>query len=336
MAQAIPRPSGPVVAATGGALALVAVATVLVTNVMVGPAQSGFFETFTGAPTAPQPFVAAHWDMQAMISSGAVGLSVSTIPTTRAHHGPNCAPPSDPLRPFHPTTNPLVKHDVRSFGASVFQCANHVMTHVETADYGEIVLTPNHLVDFSRGEAVIRWNMSTLATSSRDWVDVWITPFEQNKTLPLEASLPANSGPPKNGVQVKIGHRGVAIGGVVRNHVESTVWPNGTLYENYFTPDPSRRDTFEIRISRTKLKLCMPVDPADNAPPQTICWFDTTLADLGWDKGTVQFGHHTYNPFKGDGTMGMPAEGNTWHWDDVSISPSVPFTLIKGLAVEGN
>ena len=42
---------------------------------------------------------------------------------------------------------------------------------------------------------------------------------------------------------------------------------------------------------------------------------------------------HSYNPTKGSGgnAGGGPGSGaaNTWHWDNVSIAPAVPFTILR-------
>jgi hypothetical protein len=66
---------------------------------------------------------------------------------------------------------------------------------------------------------------------------------------------------------------------------------------------------------------------------------------LTWSRGIVQFGHHSYNPAKADfgygptcgpgeacGGAGQPpcCKPNTWHWENVTIGPAVPFTIING------
>jgi hypothetical protein len=70
-------------------------------------------------------------------------------------------------------------------------------------------------------------------------------------------------------------------------------------------------------------------------PAYNLWWNDTDMPDLGWSRGVVQFGHHAYNPTKGcDDTHGGDDPNglcvNTWHWDNVSISPAVPFNIIRG------
>src|SRR5207302_8424505 len=80
------------------------------------------------------------------------------------------------------------------------------------------------------------------------------------------------------------------------------------------------RTTFELHLSRTHLKFGMPA--------YNLWWMDGDIADLGWSSGVVQLGHHSYNPDKAcdfNGTCGP----NTWHWDNVSISAAVPFTILR-------
>jgi hypothetical protein len=39
----------------------------------------------------------------------------------------------------------------------------------------------------------------------------------------------------------------------------------------------------------------------------------------------VQFGHHSYDPTRNCPTCGP----NTWHWDNVSLSSAIPFTMLR-------
>jgi hypothetical protein len=61
-------------------------------------------------------------------------------------------------------------------------------------------------------------------------------------------------------------------------------------------------------------------------PNYNLWWHNTDIPDLGWDQGVVQFGHHSYNPMK---DCAGPCSPNTWHWDNLAISPARPFTIIK-------
>jgi hypothetical protein len=107
-------------------------------------------------------------------------------------HGADCSPP--------PATHPLS----RRYEDAVYQCRNHVMTAIKAEGYGMIYLTPNHMVDFSQGPAAIRFDVSTLRTSLRDWIDLWITPYEDNLQIPLQTDIAMvdASGPPRRAVHV--------------------------------------------------------------------------------------------------------------------------------------
>jgi hypothetical protein len=276
-----------------------------------------FLQTFNGTPPAPQPWAPTDWDVQVNVSDGyqSDGLAIDTM---QAHHGAGCGAP--------PAT-----HTISRIEDTVFICNDHVMTSM-SAGYGAIYLTPNALVDFSGGEAVVTFDLSTFRTVGRDWVDVWVTPFEDNLVLPLEDWGPAYQGEPRRGISMRMDggtaggtiFRGIDVRNFVASDMPPADWRN---YELLFAPSASRRDTFELRISRTHVKFGMPA--------YNLWWVNRDVADLGWSRGVVQFAHHAYNPTKGcdeDGNT-VDEEGacaNTWHWDNVRISPAAPFTILRG------
>lgn len=59
-------------------------------------------------------------------------------------------------------------------------------------------------------------------------------------------------------------------------------------------------------------------------------WFDVAIdPPLTWDQGVVRIGHHSYTPDKDCKKPGdRSCQPNTWHWDNVEISPAVPFTIL--------
>ncbi len=291
----------PLAAAFFGTIAML----VLVITPTMGSGAAGITYTFDGAPASPKAFNPADWDVAVSSRNTNTFYAPETM---HALHGADCGAP------------PLT-HEVSTYEQSVFQCKDHVMTAIQAEGYGVIYLTPNHMVDFSQGEAVVKWDVSTFRTTYRDFLDFWITPFELNQQLPMDDWLPDGQGEPKEAIHIRMdGQPGSTMfrGAIVKNHVvqelPSDWW---TVYESLLTPDQKVRTTFELRITKTSLKF--------GIPSLNLWWIDTTFADLGWSQGVFQMGHHSYNPWK-DGDKGP----NTWHFDNVSISPAIPFTMLKG------
>jgi hypothetical protein len=277
---------------------------------------TGFLDTFDNDPSSPTSFYNASpsWDVsiQSRFDKGLV------MQMDQAAHGPDCAP--------SPAT-----HSNNHYTGVAYQCKNHVMTSVATGGYAAVYLTPNQMVDFSQGEAIIRFDQSTLITSNRDWVDLWITPFGENLQFPLPTWQQFLAGDPRNSVHVD-GTKVTVIRDFQRTDLSTRWWKGITevLGKAGLEPSPKRRDTFEVRISRDHISWC--ITSANN-----FCWADTPIdPPLTWDRGIVQFGHHSYNPTKGTvpsghdcslaGSTQCPGP-NTWHRDNVEISPAVPFAI---------
>ena len=266
---------------------------------------STYYQTFDGEPNEPKPWQPATWDVTVHSRDSDTWKALEPM---HAAHGMDCsAPPAS--------------HTITDYEDAVFQCRDHVMTSLNAKGYGVIYLTPNQMVNFGDGEAVVSWDMSTLRTSQRDWVDLWITPYAENLQLPLESWLPDLQGEPRNAIHIRMdttNGQTIFKGEIIRNFVTTDVTTNNwTGYETVLTPSAKRRDRFELRISRNYIKFGM--------PQYNLWWVDTKIDDLGWSTGVVQFGHHSYNPMK-DCSDCAP---NTWHWDNVMIDPAVPFTIIR-------
>jgi hypothetical protein len=260
-----------------------------------------FVETFDGAPASPQPWKPADWD----VTVHSRDLSTfDELEPMEAQHGPDCSAP--------PNT-----HHVMAYPDAVFSCKDHVMTSINAGGYGLIYLTPDHQVDFGGGTATIRFDLSTARTSQRDWVDVWITPFAENLQLAFDDTDPDLQGPPRRAVHVFLASGEDRFRGEVYDDFTKTeiTTDSATTYDSVLTPDAARRDTFELQLSRTHVRFGM--------PKYGVWWVDADIPPLGWSAGVVQFGHHSYNPTK-DCTDCGP---NTWHWDNVVIDPSIPFTI---------
>lgn len=273
------------------------------------PQPSGtFLDTFDGDPSNPLAWNPDNWDVTVHSRNRETWYNLQSM---NAQHGPNCEPP-------------MATHSISTYEDAVYQCKNHIMTAIKADGYGLIYLTPDHKVDFTNGTVTIRFDMSTLRTSTRDWIDIYVSPMEDHLQLALEDWLPDLSGQPKRAIHIKMGqfnNKTTFEGAVYNNHnklgLNPTWW---VVYDDYLTPSATERTTFELQISRTHVKF--------GIPELNLWWIDTDIAPLDWSEGVVQFGHHSYTPGK-DCYLPGGCGPNTWHWDNISIDPAVPFTMIK-------
>ena len=171
-------------------------------------------------------------------------------------------------------------------------------------------------------KSVISFDVSTLRTSGRDWIDLWITPYNENLALPIDFEVDLN-GAPKNSLHIRMDFSGAGkfTGEIYKNFIPSALpFATEISYDQVLTPTARERSTFELQLSRTHIKFGM--------PKYNLWWIDSDITDLGWSSGILQLGHHSYTPEK---DCGDPANGcfaNTWHWDNVSINRDL-FTMIK-------
>ncbi len=290
-------------------------ATLLTTGLVV--AQSGYVQPFTGAPPAPLPYRALS-DFDITVHSRD-SQTFTTLEPMTADHGTDCSPP--------PATHAVGG----SYDGSVFQCLNHVMTAIMAGGYGVIYLTPPAMLDWSAGPATLSYDMSTLRTSQRDWVDLWVSPFTQTLQLPLDIDLPDLEGPAPTGIHIKMdnfGGQSPFIGWTSQNFVGTPLnayWWIGL--ESMIPPSAAVRTPFQLQVSRTHVRFGLPGVP--------FWWIDQDVPDLGFDQGVVQLGHHSYNPLKDCAPPPPPAPAtvcapNTWHWDNVALNPAAPFTILRG------
>lgn len=267
-----------------------------------------------GAPASPQAWNVPAWDVAVHIRNN---YQYGGIDAMNAGHGPTCGPP--------PGTHPI-STDVEA----VFVCNNHVMTAINAGGYGAIYLTPDHEIDFSAGTTTLVFTSSTDRTSLRDWQDLWITPFDESLELPLPDWLPDLQGPPRDSVHIQMGEFNNDTnfsGEVFRNFRSQGLNSSWWVTEHQFMQTSAKtRSRFELDISRTHIRFGM--------PDFNRWWIDTSIPDLGWSRGVVQLGHHSYTPDKAAG-CGPPVgatngcQPNTWHWGGLSMSSAVPFTMIK-------
>ncbi len=274
-------------------------------------APTSMTETFDGTPSAPLSAYDGDfldgWDIT-LDGGGNADQFWNVNPT--AFHGPNCE-------------GPPLTHPVETFEDSVYQCNNHIMTTGEGGDgrYNIASLTPPYILDWSDGEAVVSWNMSTHRASDRDWVEFWLQPFDNHLTEPHEDFLPAANGEPNQGLLVRMKNKwnGSGFDGqVINNHVAVGLAGGGDGYDSFLTPSATRRDLFEWRVSSTHISFCM--------PEYGYCFVDADV-NLDWTQGVFQWQHSTYNPTKG--ACKQSCGVNTWHFDNLSMSPVTPFTIIR-------
>lgn len=282
---------------------------------------------FDGTPSAPLPIPGGYtdsstgytWDVQVHERG-----STTSLPLINAQHGADCsAPPAT-----HPNT---------TFEGSVFQCRDHVMTAINGVEYGEIVLTPNRLLDFSNGPATVRWDVSSQQMSTRDWWDVTVSPFLDAQALPLLSDLSQGvdlQGPNRNSVVVTTDNGQAAPNlKVVRNGAVTSYGNPGIGFASGVptgTNQAAIRQPFKLTITGTHIRFerLPKVWACGTVPMPSVCsapgvvFVDRDIPALNFTSGVVQFGHHSYSPTKDN--SGVPA---TWHWDEFDIQPSTAFTI---------
>ncbi len=294
-------------------MAVAAIALVAVVGMILGGSAAGpYTATFTGAPASPLAVAnnLSEFDVQVHSRDRETWYQ---LPPIQAQHGADCgAPPAS--------------HTTSSYEGSVFQCRDHIMTAINSGPgYAVIYLTPNQLFDFSGGGSVT-WDLSTEQMSRRDWWDVLITPFADNLSVPLLSNLSQGvdlQGAPRNTIHIGTDNgEGSPVLTVVRNGVEQS-YGNSGLPANANIPagvnQAATRQTFKFTVGGGRMKL----ERLASATAPAVTFWDVA-ASVPFTSGVVQFGHHSYNPTK-DGA-GVPA---TWHWDNLSLNPATPFTMIK-------
>lgn len=274
-----------------------------------------------GFPVEPQPIVThpayANYDV---IVHSRDASTWGALNSQMAEHGAACE-------------GPPLTHENHTYEGAVFACKDHLMTAINAAGYGVIYLTPSKLLDWSNGPATLTFDVSTHRSSTRDWWDLWLQDFAGNVALPLEGGLPDLQA--NDGNNIANGHQYLHIDGDGNINGFPAARSNGAGIANWnaglqwTANSAAQRDTYMLYIDATKFSFCKMTGEPMGLP---ICWANGAPHNLTVKQMTVQLGHHSYNPRK-DGA-GIE---NTWHWSNVDISPSVPFTVIHSQrAVFGN
>jgi hypothetical protein len=273
---------------------------------------------FDGSPPSPLAFTShpefAAWDVQ-VHSRDVDTWGDDAMDPVGAGHGPDCGAP--------PAT-----HHVTSYRQAVYICRDHLMTAIHGGGYGVIVLTPNRLLDWSGGQATVTWDMSTHRESTRDWVDFWLASWQDQIALPISDAPDIQPSSKRPGQWLQINGHGNITGFRAANH-KGVVANYGPVYQ---ADSSAQRDKFQIKIDRQKFSFCK-ISGEPNGRP--LCFFENVAHGLSATQAVFQIGHHSYTPTKGDcfqpscaqkgSESGKPG---TWHWDNVELRPSVPFTVI--------
>jgi hypothetical protein len=203
------------------------------------------------------------------------------------------------------------------------------MTALHAGGYGVIILTPNRMLDWTNGPATATWEMSTHRESTRDWVDFWLSPFSDALVLPISDAPDLQPESPRSGQWLQINGHGNITGFKAATH-NGVIANYGPLYQ---ADSRTQRDKFQITIDRDQFSFCKLTGEPSGQP---VCFMKDTPHGLGFTQAIFQIGHHSYTPTKGEcfqlsctnkgAASGLPT---TMHWDNVVLSPSVPFTIIK-------
>lgn len=267
-----------------------------------------FSEGWDGEPATPEPWNPSDW---MVLSHWRDPVNWMDGKAVDAHHsGVNCGDVTAS------GDDPGTLHVVDARDEGRYRCKNHLMTAIDGQEYGLIYFTPPAMVDFSEGPGTVSWSLSTLATSDRDWVDVWISPYADQVAAPFERQDDLDvdlQGTPRNGLQLR------QINGVewaVKWTADDVVTELG-IVEVPVPPSAATRSPMEVTMSSTAVSF--------GFTGHNVTTFD--LPDPAtWDRGVVQFGHHSYNPTK-DCPASSPCTPGSWHWDDLRIEPAVPFSI---------
>lgn len=291
-------------------------------------AQHSFLEEFNLDPSTPQSFYGTP-GFATFIHSRDHVAQYQPYPSV-ADHGPNCEPPF--LR--NPGDSYDTTHTVTAFDQVVFSCKNHMMTNLRADGYGLINIIPDKLADISEGEASIRIDVSSLDRSAdnRDWWTMTLMPLNSLNPLHAPDWAPDLEGFAPNAIWI-----GMTFSNGMRYPFIEMTDAQGQLHElpgasrgleEFITPSQVMRDTWELRISKNRIRLGMKFKPGHPSGLEEFWWVDTEVDENGnplnipWDQAAVMMGHYVYNPRKDGGGI-----ENTWHWDNLFIEPAVPIEI---------
>ena len=279
---------------------------------------ASFSFNWNGTPSSPSPFKPSSGFDVVIHQSNAT--DTYTQPNSfEAMHGSNCGP----FQGFGVGGT----HPVSQYQDLVFVCNNHLMTGIFGSGYGEIAIAPAQLLDWSHGTAKITIQVDTLRTSCRDWVSFNLMPFQDNLMLTDGIGVDLYHEPRNELVFATTASCPMAFtGSDIRDFNQTPIsGPGGAVADvvsETSVDSAKNRQTFEIDVSRTHVRFGM---PAFNR------WFvDGDLASpLPYGQAVFQFAQHSYSPDKECDPTPTYCHPNTWHWSNLSMSPTVPFAILE-------
>ena len=302
-------------------LPLVATSASWINHQGIGVTPSRFYEeTFDGDPDQPEIWTSEDWELT--IHQRDQDRLYEMMPM-QADHGPNCeAPPASRI--------------ISSHEENFYICRNHLMTanHGVSNDggYGMVYFTPNRMID-TTGDFFISFDLSTYRVNPvRNWVDVWITPYDKNLQLALNETFPDVQGEPVESIQIQLAQEGWMKLIIHENGVDTKIEEDDyRTYHDVLEMSRTVRTNFYIGVKDGNLKIGL--------PEHNMWWYDQPAPEMllrpEWKESVVQFGHHSYTPFKECQWAFFPEEcseimADTFHWDNMNLYPVTRFDIIHG------
>ncbi|MEM7802304.1 MAG: hypothetical protein AAF633_24135 [Chloroflexota bacterium] len=245
-----------------------------------------FFWDFKDFPDEPTPWVGREyydtsWDitMHSRFIDGEQP-ALADVPELDAHHGAGCEAPPESEADHFAGLPADGTHLINLLSQTVYVCRGHVMTAIASG-YALIYLTPPYMADWSNDEVVIRFRVSTGRLSDRDFIDVWISPYEEHLQLAFDDLDVDLSGPPRRALNLRVDFDADSPWILTRTENFETIsyhegWQqptvDGILAQYGLEPSFRRRDLFEIRLTNERVTLTMPeyngvlIDETFNTP----------------------------------------------------------------------
>lgn len=268
------------------------------------------------------------------IVQGPKGWDNTLTPMT-AQHGTDCAPP------------PASRSINGNLDGTVFQCANHLMTAMNPKSTGTANsltnLQPDHMLDLSSGDGVVKIDVSTKSPTPGSWWEIWFTPKADWLMHPSDHWLHM-VGVPKRAMKVSIndfsndkrlqveGYDNYQMGAGQEVFGDTENW-QGTSIAGRVSLDDRSRDTYEVEFRDGRYVDIYITDR--NTETRDFVRSVVIPQDFLGDDVVVQFMDANYEPDL-NGKVGCSSAADcpqrtpaTWHWDNASISPATPYDIVK-------